>query len=127
VWKRKSELEDINLLEITPVCLAEWEETEDRIVVIRPKPLKPRFAAPLQWFFYLLSAKRIRLDPRSSLVWKCLDGKHTVADVAARLRSEFGESVEPAEERAGHLVRVLRREELVAYPGWDASVSGKRP
>jgi hypothetical protein len=120
VWRRKSELEEVNLLDIAPVCLAESEEIGDRIVVLRPKPPKSRLAAPLQWFFYLLSAKRIRLDPMSSFAWRYLDGKHTVADVAARLRSEFGESVEPAEERLGHLIRVLRREELVAYPGWDA-------
>jgi hypothetical protein len=35
------------------------------------------------------------------------------------MRGEFGEQVEPAEERVGHLIRMLRREHLLAYPGWD--------
>jgi hypothetical protein len=35
------------------------------------------------------------------------------------MRAEFGERVEPVEERLGHLIRVMRREGFIGYPGWD--------
>jgi len=73
---------------------------------------------------YALSARHVRLDPVGSAAWLALDGTRTVADVAAALRAEFGTEVEPAEERLGHLVRVLRREGFLAYPRPD---TGRRP
>ena len=39
----------------------------------------------------------------------------------------FGEEVEPAEERVGQLIRMLRRERLLAYPGWDPAPTGSMP
>jgi hypothetical protein len=75
--------------------------------------------APFHWLVYLMAAHRIRLDDIGSEVWRLLDGTRTVQHIATILRSRFGDRVEPAEERVGHLVRVLHREDLVAYPGWD--------
>ena len=121
MWKRRrtDELETVNLLEVSPVRLADWTEKGGRVVVIRPKSLRP---GPLAWIdllLYLLSARRIRLDSFGSFSWLQLDGKRTVGQVVALLREEFGEKVDPAEERLGHLVRVFRREGFVAYPVWD--------
>jgi hypothetical protein len=117
--RKLKELEDVNLLEIVPVRLAEWEEVGDRVVVIRPAPGGRGIKRLLNLFFFALAARRIRLDDMGSVAWKLLDGEMTVAQVAGKLREEFGERVEPAEERFGHQVRVFRREGLVAYPGWD--------
>lgn len=68
---------------------------------------------------YWLAVPRIRLDERGSQVWRLLDGERTVAEVAEALRQEYGSDVEPAEDRAGQLVRALHREDLLVYPGWD--------
>lgn len=116
---RVKQLEDVNLLEIKPVRLAEWEEVGDRVVVIRPGPAGRGIKRLVNLLFFALAARRIRLDDVGSFAWKQLDGDRTVAQVAEELRDRFGERVEPAEERLGHQVRVLRREGLVAYPGWD--------
>jgi len=118
--RRKSkELEDVNLLDMKPVRMAEWEEKGERVVVVRPKPSGGGLRVLLDRFFYSLSARKLRLDEIGSAGWRLLDGKRTVAEIADELRREFGERVEPAEERLGHLVRVFRQEDLVAYPGWD--------
>ncbi len=118
--RRKSkELENVNLLGIKPVRLAEWEGRGERVVVIRPKPTGDGPQALLDRFFYRLSARRLRLDEIGSAGWRLIDGERTVSEICEELRREFGERVEPAEERFGHLVRVFRREDLVAYPGWD--------
>ena len=116
--RRKSkELEQINLLELMPVRLAPWSELEGRVVIERHKPTGPgRIREKLR---YWLAVRKIRLDERGSLVWRLLDGTKSVADVANALRSEFGEQVEPAEDRAGRLVRMLHKDDLLAYPGWD--------
>jgi len=112
-------LEDVNLLELRPVRVAEWEVVGDRVVVIRPAPGGHGFRRLANLLFFALAARRIRLDDIGSSGWRQLDGKSTVAQVAQKLREEFGDRVEPAEERFGHQVRVFRREGLVAYPGWD--------
>jgi hypothetical protein len=115
--RRARELEQINLLELTPVRLASWSEVDGRVVIERPKPASA--GKVREQLRYWLAVRRIRLDERGSLAWRLLDGTKTVADVALALREEFGEQVEPAEDRAGHLVRMLHREDLLGYQGWD--------
>lgn len=124
--KRKDELEAVNLLEVTPVRLAEWEERSGRVVVSRPRSVKSGLAGMVDTLLFLLSARRIRLDSLGSSAWLNFDGEKSVGQVAKLLREEFGEKVEPAEERLGHLVRVFRREGLVAYPGWDDDVLNRK-
>jgi hypothetical protein len=111
---------------VAPVRAAEWREVDGRVVLERPQPRRSWLRAPLERLSRVLTAPRINLDDRGSFVWKRLDGSRTMAELAGELRDRFGESVEPAEERLGELVRQLRRERLVAYPGWDreAPVSG---
>ena len=115
--RRAQELEQINLLELTPVRLASWSEVDGRVVIERPKPEST--GKVREQLRYWLAVRRIRLDERGSLAWRLLDGTKTVADVALALREEFGEQVEPAEDRAGQLVRMLHREDLLGYPEWD--------
>lgn len=104
-----------------------WREVNERVVIERPKPKWRRLTAPLEWLGFLMSSKRIRLDPRGSFVWKLLDGGSSVQSVADRMRAEFGADIEPAEERLGLLVRQLRTQELLAYPGWDEEVDAATP
>jgi hypothetical protein len=113
--QRSRELEQVNLLELAPVRLATWEEVDERVVIERPRA-SGGFGDRLR---YWLAVRRIRLDECGSFAWRGLDGTQTVAQIAEALRHEFGEQVEPAEERAGQLVRLLHREGLLAYPGWD--------
>ena len=127
MWKRRrvDELETVNLLEVSPVRLAEWTEKQGRVVIIRPKTLR---AGPLGWIdmvLYMLSARRIRLDAFGSFAWLQLDSETSVGQVVARMREQFGENVEPAEERLGHLIRVFRSQQFVAYPHWDAQLLGR--
>ena len=116
--RRKAEaLAQINLLVLTPVRLAPWDEVEGKVVIERPKPTGAgRVGEKLR---YWLAVRKIRLDERGSVAWRLLDGTKSVADVADALRVEFGDEVEPAEDRAGQLIRVLHKEDLLAYPGWD--------
>jgi hypothetical protein len=115
--RRAKALKEINLLELMPVRLGTWDEVEGKVVIERPKPTgMGRVREKLR---YWLAVRRIRLDERGSMVWRLLDGTKSVADVAEALRLEFGEQIEPAEDRAGQLIRMLHEEDFLAYPGWD--------
>jgi len=116
---RERELEGVNLLGLAPRRLAEWEEMDGRVVVLRPKPATGGLRGVLDRFFHRMSAERIRLDDVGSFAWRHFDGTRTAADVAGLLREEFGETVDPAEERLGHLVWIMRKEGFLAYPDWD--------
>lgn len=116
---REEALAGENLLEMVPRRVADWEEVEDRVVVERPRPSKQGLPGVGERLSYFLSMRKIRLDERGSFLWHLIDGERSVAEVVEAMRSEFGEEVEPAEERVGQLIRLLRREYLLAYPGWD--------
>jgi hypothetical protein len=125
--RRERELEGVNVLELAPVRLAEWEDQDGRIVVLRPRPETGGFRGLVDRLFHRLSARRIRLDEVGGYAWLHLDGERTVGEVAALMRGEFGHRVDPAEERLGRLVLLLRREGLLAYPGWDEIGPGPTP
>jgi len=112
--------EGVNLLELAPVRLAAWEESgDDRVVVMRPPPAARGLAGLFIRFGNWLAPPRLRLDPIGSRAWRALDGARTVASVAAELRERFGEAAEPAEERLGKLLRLLRRDGFLALPPYD--------
>lgn len=121
MWKRRrpDELEAVNLLELTPVRIAEWEEVGERVVVLRPVPTSHGLKRLLDLFLHALSARRLRLDDLGSYAWRMLDGRRTVGQVVDLMRERFGDSVEPAAQRLGQLIRAMHREGLVAYRGWD--------
>jgi hypothetical protein len=51
----REDLEQINLLKIAPVRLAEWEEEKGSLTIIRPKPARRGIGATLQWLQYWLA------------------------------------------------------------------------
>lgn len=106
----------MNLLDLTPVAAAEAEEKDGRVVVIRPRPHARGLRKPLDWLIYLLAVRRLQLDDVGSFCWRQMDGRRTAGGIAEALRTEFGDSVEPAEERLGTFIRLLHREELVEFP-----------
>lgn len=85
------------------------------MVIQRPTPSGRGWKAVTERLRYLVGPPRIRLDEVGSQVWRLLDGSRTVGEVAGLLRRELGERVEPAEERVGRLVEVLRDEGLIGF------------
>lgn len=121
---KRDALAGVNVLALRPVRIAAWEERDGRVVLIRPGPTTSGLRGLWDRLLHQLSARRIRLDEIGSAAWLALDGDRTVAQVAVDLRADFGAAVEPAEDRLGHLVRVLRREGFLVYPGVDEHPSG---
>ncbi len=119
-FKRRNPLEDVNLLELRPVRLAEWEERDDGVLVLhRPRPRGRGVLGAVNRLLSHAATQRIRLDDVGKVAWLAMSGSRSVAEVAALLREAFGETVEPAEERLGSLIQMLRREGFLGYPGYD--------
>jgi hypothetical protein len=92
----------------------EWKEAEDgKMVVFRPRFGEGRIA---QWLESLLglSPYRIRLDEIGGLVWSNCDGKMSAQEIADKLRDQFGEKIEPAEERLQHFILQMSRARMVS-------------
>jgi len=107
------------MLELAPRRAAEWEEAGGRVILLRPRPRTRGVRGWLDGVFHALSAGRIRLDEVGSFAWLSFDGRRTVAEVATLMTQEFGDQVDPVEERLAHHVWTLRKEGFLVYPEWD--------
>ena len=117
--KKPSPLEGVNLLDLAPAPVAEIEEREGKVVLLRPKPRTRGLRGLSDRITTFMSAPKVRLDDFGSFTWRQLDGQTTVAEIAAALREEFGEAAEPVEDRLGLYIRLLRREGMLIFPGYD--------
>ncbi len=107
----------VNLLDVTPRREVLWEEDGGGLVTLVPERPKVRGPRSLgRWMAYMMAPPRIRLDDVGSYAWLRLDGETTVRGVAGEVREQFGDRVEPVEQRLGQLVRLLRHERFVSYP-----------
>ena len=91
----------------------EWKEAEDgRTIVLRSRFGEGKLG---RWLESLLrvSPYRIRLDDVGTLVWKNCDGRVSAREIADKLRNEFGDKVEPAEDRLHHFITQMSRARMI--------------
>ncbi|MYN66105.1 MAG: PqqD family protein [Acidobacteria bacterium] len=92
----------------------DWRELDDGCcVVLRPQLGEGRIG---RWIASKLGdpCYRIRLDDVGSFIWKACDGETPLTQIAGRLRAEFGERVEPAEERLARFIQSMLRSRMVS-------------
>ncbi len=91
----------------------DWRELDDgRCVVLRPQLGESRIG---RWLASKLGdpCYRIRLDDVGTFIWKACDGETPLTEIAGRLRSQFGDRVEPAEERLARFVQSMLRSRMI--------------
>lgn len=110
----KKKAEPVNVFELCPRQLVGWEPGENNLVVVLVPKFRNRFAA--KWVMPRLSKPyvRVKLDQLGSFAWKQCDGKTTVAEIADRMKKEFGESADPVDERVPAFVLQLTRTDLLS-------------
>lgn len=84
-------------LALVPRRLAEWEEHDGLVVVVRPRPTTRGLAGLRDHLHYLTAPGRVRLDEVGSAIWRGMDGTATIADLAALVPPEAG----PAPDGSG--------------------------
>lgn len=105
--KKKVEFVGKNLLELKPVRNFEFLVQDDNKVTL----LIPKFRDKILGKYLQPIIKRkfykVKLDTIGSFVWSNCDGQSTVSEIVERLRSQFGNEVEPAHERVAKFVQHL--------------------
>ena len=91
----------------------EWEDgPENRAVLLVPrfrkgflaKWLQPKLKRPYM---------RVKLDDVGSFVWRKCDGQTNYATLVDRMRQQFGEKIEPAEDRLQRFLTTLYKSNFV--------------
>ena len=97
---------------VRPRRLLEWREEDGRCVLLRPRLGSGRLA---RWVAGLGGDAyyRILLDEVGTLVWKACDGRTSLADIVGRMREQFGEGVEPADQRLATFVRKMLKGKML--------------
>lgn len=101
---------------LIPQRTINWEiNPETKFVVIK----KPKFKNPILKKYLLPRLKTpdysVKLDEVGTFVWQNIDGQRTFGEIAAKMREELGESVEPVEDRLGQFINSLRKYEFITF------------
>ncbi len=108
------------ILATIPRPLASWTEDEQgRVVLERPKPTTAGLKGIGDLVSWWLSPRKVRLDALGTSVWRLIDGRTSVAELAAAIESEH--EAENAADRAALFVRLLRREGYIQLLVRDAA------
>lgn len=111
--KKKS---DKNYLDYVPVRNKEytWEVVEDNIVEISVVN-KGFFNTIAQKFFKAPKFSKIKLDKYGSIVWKAIDDKRDIGDVAQEVRSYFDDEEKVFYSRLIKFFQILKENKFIEY------------
>ena len=97
---------EVNLLELVPKRILEWEDTEDGLITL----LVPKFRG---MFGNFITSKmkspnyEVKLDRVGSFVWNECDGQKNVLEISEQMKDEFGDEIEPLYERISFFMKTL--------------------
>ena len=105
--------------DVRPRRLLEWHEEQGCCVLLRPRLGASRLG---RWLAGVVGAPHyhINLDDVGTVVWKACDGRSSLADIAAVMRGQFGDRVEPVEDRLARFVRTMLRGRMIALAGIES-------
>ena len=102
----KEKKTEVNLLELVPKRILEWEDTDDGLITL----LVPKFRGK---FGNFITSKlnspnyKVQLDRVGSFVWKECNGEKNVLEISKKMKDEFGDEVEPLYERISFFIKTL--------------------
>ena len=101
-----------DIKELYPVRLCE-HEIQDGLVVVLFKNTKPSFIERI--FFKKLIEKpyKIDLDEVGSFIWHLCEGNRSIADIMKVTHDEFGENIEPVEDRVTQFIKQMHKTKLI--------------
>lgn len=106
------EADAVLIHEWVPLRRLPWKEDEKGVVVFRPRFGERKLGRWLKEKLNLCDY-RIRLDEIGTLVWKACDGETTTSQIVERMREEFGEKAEPAEDRLHDFILKMKQARLI--------------
>ena len=109
-----------NYLDLVPVANPRntWSADEAGVVTIHMVH-RGFYAAIAQKFFHTPRVSHIRLDEYGSFLWKELDGRRTVGELAQEMKARFGDGAEPLYDRQVRYTQILRNNQFILFRGKD--------
>ena len=113
----KKEKMQLNLLDCTPVREPDLRWTEDENGIITIHRVHTSFTDRL---IHTVTKRPLRqthitLEEFGSFLWKNMDGRTTLRDLANMLKDEFGEKAEPLYPRLEKYVVTLKNNKLIFW------------
>ncbi|HEY9574160.1 MAG TPA: PqqD family protein [Lachnospiraceae bacterium] len=103
--KKKNEKNFLDLIPLISPSL-DWEVNEKDEVTIHI-PLKGFFHWIAQKGFKKPSVRHLSLDTYGNFIWKRIDGKRSVYDIALEVEEHFGEDAKPLYDRLVQYMKIL--------------------
>ena len=104
-----------NYLDMTPVAIHQHEINEDGFVNV----LVPRFTNKLMVKYVLSKWKKpymkANLDEFGSAVWLMIDSKNKVGNISEKLLEQFGERIQPVNDRLTFFLTHLYRNGFITF------------
>jgi len=101
------------------VRAAPWSEQNGRVVVVREQPRVRGLDCLKRWVHWAWHPKRIRLDELGSSIWRRLDGRATLREIADAARDEFPDRQDAIAEGVAEFVAALGALGLVSFDRSD--------
>lgn len=115
LFKRKSDLETRNLLELTPYRFYKEEtDAEGNFVVLIPKfknKYLVKYLVPRMKSEYF----KLKLDKFGSSVWGMLNGKDSIKFIAEELVKKHGDEIQPIYDRLPKFIMMLHTNKLISF------------
>ena len=103
------------MYDIVPKPLVESETNDDGNTIL----LKPKFRNTFLSNYLTSRVKKpffkVTLDEIGTFIWSKIDGKHNAVEISDKLSAEFGEKIQPANERLGLFLGMLKRGKFVDF------------
>lgn len=111
--KKKQETNYLEKIPVHPEGIS-WKTDESGIVTleIENKGVMNRIC---QVLFKKSKVSYIHLDKTGSFVWPLIDGKKSIAELAADVDAHFGEEAHPLYERLAQFFRVLDSYKFISW------------
>ena len=114
-FQRRAVLKDLNYLEVRPI--RNYNETVDEnnlATVLIPK-FKNRFAVKFVLPYMQHKFFKVKLDEFGSAAWLLIDKKRSVGEIATELVKQFGEKIQPVEERLTRFFTGIYEQRLITF------------
>lgn len=98
--------------ELRPSQTCEWEEGKNGVSLLMPRFGTGGLGQLVARLFQPRPLK-VHLDDVGTFVWRRCDGSTSVAEIADSLREQFGERIEPAEERLVTFIAKLHQSRFI--------------
>jgi hypothetical protein len=108
-----------NYLDYVPVYnpLNTWGEQDGKVTIHMVH--RGFYNQLAQKLFHTPRVSHIDLDTYGSFIWRQIDGKRTVGELAELLKAEYGREAEPLYDRLVKYIQILRNNQFIYFHGKD--------